>query len=551
MKRGQLFLLTAIALVSLVLPWSAEAQLSVGGAPRSFLYSVSHLPETVIKLAAPDLSDEKINDSLYPSPYCFGVVLPVSVDCESTGVWSSLPDDSQLWRVMIKSPGALAITAYFDKFFIPEGGRLFLYNPDRSQVIGAFTSQNNSQSGYFATELIKGDEVILEYSGPAGVENRPHLRVNEIAYAYRGVNFMEDDLDNTNLVPCEVNVNCPEGNYWQYQKDGVARLQVKRDGHTYWCSGSVINNVKQDRTPYLLTANHCGFNSTDAELQLWVFYFNYEAPSCTSKYPVPRTMTGAVKKAQSGGQEIAGSDFFLVQLNQMIPDSFHVFYNGWSRLETPVSNNGVGIHHPNGDLKKISTYTTPLVSAIWEGGNNQTHWKVTWSETVSGFGVTEGGSSGSPIFDEEGRVVGTLSGGLSACDSASRTQPDYYGKFSFSWASNGNTPTTRLRDWLDPENTNPTTLEGVYLGIDDPTSARSFSVYPNPFEDVLNLKHGIVKGKVTITISDLTGRIVLTQVANSSSESVIPVDCRTLTAGLYLMRIEGTSFSQTIKILKQ
>ena len=72
---------------------------------------------------------------------------------------------------------------------------------------------------------------------------------------------------------CEVNVNCPEGIDWQDQKRGVVRIHLKRDGNTYYCSGSLVNNTKTDNIPYILTANHCGFNSTDQELQQWVFLF--------------------------------------------------------------------------------------------------------------------------------------------------------------------------------------------------------------------------------------------------------------------------------------
>jgi hypothetical protein len=551
MNRGVYLLAILVILqVSLYVP-SLQAQLSAGGAPRSFLYTLPQLPETVLNLPMPDLSDRNKEDSIHPSPYCFGIVLPLEVDCGTTGSWSSLPDDQAIWRVMIKASGALALSVYFDRFHIPEGGKLFLYDPLRQQVIGAFTSRNNPASGYFATELIQGDELILEYTGPPGEESRPDLHINEIAYAYRGVHFSDPEIDNPNLTPCEVNVNCPEGSYWQYHKDGVARIQVKRDGKTYWCSGSVINNTSQDRTPYIITANHCAYNSTQAEQQMWVFYFNYEAPTCSNKYPKPRTLTGGNMKAQSGGTLVAGSDFYLVQMNDVIPDTFHVFYNGWSRLESPVSPSGVCIHHPNGDIKKISTYTTPLVSTHWEGSTNETHWMVKWSPTQSGYGVTEGGSSGSPMFDPQGRIVGTLSGGLSACDSTSRDEPDYFGKISFSWASNGNMPTRRLRDWLDPTGTNAMTLEGVYLGIEEAEAKRTFVVYPNPCQGSVTISHQMVSGELKVTLFDLPGKMQMTKVFRLSGNETLNLDLRDLATGIYLLRAESDNVVYTRKIIKE
>ena len=85
-------------------------------------------------------------------------------------------------------------------------------------------------------------------------------------------------------------------------------------------------------------------------------------------------------------------------------------------------------------------------------------WQVTWSANVSGYGVTEGGSSGSPLFNQNGLQVGTLSGGSSMCNDP--TASDFYGKFSYHWESNGATSDKQLRPWLDPLGTNPTTLQG-------------------------------------------------------------------------------------------
>jgi PKD repeat protein len=76
--------------------------------------------------------------------------------------------------------------------------------------------------------------------------------------------------------------------------------------------------------------------------------------------------------------------------------------------------------------------------------------------------VTEGGSSGSPIFNNSGRIVGDLTGGGSYCSTP--TSPDLYGKFSYSWDQNGSTAAERLKDWLDPDNTGITTLDGAYCG---------------------------------------------------------------------------------------
>jgi len=88
------------------------------------------------------------------------------------------------------------------------------------------------------------------------------------------------------------------------------------------------------------------------------------------------------------------------------------------------------------EMQKISTYTQTLTTGTWSGGMSSAHWLVKWAQTTNGWGVTEGGSSGSPLFDNNKRVIGTLTGGNSDCSNQS-TATDYYGKFSKHWDANG------------------------------------------------------------------------------------------------------------------
>ncbi len=140
-------------------------------------------------------------------------------------------------------------------------------------------------------------------------------------------------------------------------------------------------------------------------------------------------MIGVTKKAN--GPMSGGSDFLLLELNSAVPEAYNPYYNGWNR-GTPSGSSGVGIHHPGGDIKKISTYTTGLSSCTpnvsGEIMATNAAWCLGWASTTNGTGVTEGGSSGSPLFDSNGRIVGTLSGGSSTC--ANPTAGDAYGKFA-------------------------------------------------------------------------------------------------------------------------
>ncbi len=551
MNRFRYLIVTLVFTFSFFFIQKGQSQISKGGIPHSTVLSVPDSIRNVITLVPPSLEIIRKEDEQYPSPYRFAVNLPVDVTPENSGNWTDLPDGSRIWRMTIVAPGALAVSAYFDRFHIPEEGRLYLYNSDKTRVIGAFTEINNSPGGYFATELVTGDKITLEYDLPAGQQESPVLHVYEIAYAYRGVKGTEtsDQVVGTGG-SCEVNINCTEGDNWQQQKKGVVRIGVKKSGSLYWCSGSLVNNVRKNKVPYILTANHCGFYTTPADIQQWIFYFDFEYPSCdnTPSIPVPtRSLTGATMKAQGGNMSNFGSDFFLLLLNQNIPDSMDVVFNGWTRQDT-ISVSGVGIHHPEGDVKKISTYTTPTAPSNYNGQPELTHWKVVWAATQDGHGVTEGGSSGSPLFDSHGRITGALTGGESNCDSANLTLPDYYGKFYYSWDKNGSDSTSCLKYWLDPDNQGPMFLDEMEV---KPPPVPSVTLYPTQFDKFIKfLFIGIWPSAFHITFYNIMGVIALDRELQKTGDTMEYDEVANIPSGVYIVKIRTPNLIVTRKMIK-
>ena len=545
-----------------ILSVSGFAQLNQRGIPFSSLYQIDQPTSVDRILTPPNMEVVEAEDILHPIPYRFAINLPVNawiinpasgIRHPSSGI--DLPGDERMWFYSIHAPGAKALTVYFDQFFIPEGGKLFLYNTDKSRIIGAFTAMNNNTEKLFSTALIPGDRIILEYNQAAGISEVPQLHISDIAYAYRGIPEFKEGTGFGSSGPCEVNVNCVEGAAWQDEKKGVMRIGVKKFGATFWCSGSLLNNTRQDKTPYVLTADHCGKGATPQDISEWIFYFNYESATCPnpSLEPPYHSMTGASVKAASGDVNIKGSDFFLLMLNHTIPDTFDVWFNGWNRRDTD-SQYGVGIHHPQGDIKKISTYTTPLISTNWNGHPEMTHWELTWAGTLNGHGVTEGGSSGSPLFDPSGRIVGALTGGEASCDSSALNLPDYYGKFSWSWDMNGPDTSERLDHWLDPDNTGVEVLDGIPLGIPEPIIIPAeLQVYPNPSSGIIHLKSKLFDfgNIIRITIFDSWGRPVLRSGRNIDDSDEIQLDLSTLPNGFYILRIQLKDQILTGRIIRQ
>jgi hypothetical protein len=241
----------------------------------------------------------------------------------------------------------------------------------------------------------------------------------------------------------------------------------------------------------------------------------------------------------------------MVLLNTAIPDSFDVYYNGWNR-ETMPSPSGTGIHHPQGDIKKISTYTAPLQATSYPGNPDLAHWLVTWSATANGYGTTEGGSSGSAVYDPIGRIVGTLTGGDSSCDSVSLGLPDYYGMFSYHWDQNGTENEKKLEPWLDPIKSGVTTLNGWALSVDEPQLNEWVTIYPNPATDHLNIvTNRPDANSLEVRVSDILGNLLQTGAIRPFEKQDTRISLSGLSKGLYLITVSDGENRVVRKVVKK
>lgn len=480
------FIISFIGLFS-SFPDLAQGQISEGGLPPSFQYPSPGLRSEGKTIRIPvgfSVEDLKTVDAWQVSlgaPLRVSTLIDTDLSLMRSGIPVTLPDGQTVRQLRIQAEGAIALMLYYNDFYIPEGGRLFIYNADQSQVLGAYTSQTHPAGGPFATEFVAGDDLILEYvPAPSGTE--PRIEIEQIGYGYNHLSVSSalraDDSETSG--PCMVNINCEEGEAWQEQKKGVCRIVEKIGKNGFLCSGSLVNNTAQDMKPYILSAFHCteDFKSNTAastsDFRQWVFYFHYERSRCDNSSPVyaAKTMVGCTKVAFTPIDK--GSDGLLLLLNQHIPSSYQVFFNGWDRTNRKATS-GVGIHHPAGDYMKISTYgNQPVETTTWvnsdthEQGAVDAHWNMIFDQTANGHAVTEGGSSGSPLFNQNKLITGTLSGGNSSCD-----EPDginLYGKLFYHWDKYSQADSNRMDIWLDPLRSGVRSLNGLsQSGEETPT----------------------------------------------------------------------------------
>ncbi|MDD3280478.1 MAG: T9SS type A sorting domain-containing protein [Bacteroidales bacterium] len=422
----------------------SQAQISQGGIPYSFQHEVlkdnvpvQHLPfvdnQTLLTEETAQISRET---------FVFGKEFEVDYNLLNAGVWTDLANGDRLWRLGISSENAYSLNLIFNKFYLPETAELFIYTKDKSYVLGAFTAKNNIPERVFSTTLLPGDEIVIEYYEPKEVKGQGLIHLSTIVHGYKDFFFKGGVYGSSGS--CNININCEEGNNYQTVKRAVALILNGSYAH---CSGTLINNTNNDGTPYFITARHCLNNKSPLN---FVFIFGYETANCNGTNGSSGHSINAATLVADG----TNSDFALLKLSSAPPLSYNPYYVGWNRLNVPSIFTAC-IHQPSGDYKKISICTTTLESSSYNEYPTNTHWEVpSWSK-----GTTEGGSSGAAIFNQHLQFVGQLEGGTASCSNP--LGYDLFGKLSYSWLNENNTSASkRLKDWLDPLNTNVDYVDG-------------------------------------------------------------------------------------------
>ncbi|MDX9902722.1 MAG: trypsin-like peptidase domain-containing protein [Bacteroidales bacterium] len=436
------------ALIFLLVAFNVHltAQISEGGLPPSYKAPGTKAAAAVAayRLQAIDTAGLADYNREKAFPLRYAVLEEVDLDLRKAGTKSLLPDGSTLWQYRINSPDGLSLQVIFRKFLIPEGARLFLFDEAYTHVRGAFTNRNITEDLSFVTADLPGDHMIIEYNEPADVPFGGEVIIGRIGQAYVDIFGLKSaNIDQDGYIP----VNCEEGIPYQDQKHAVCKYSFNDGVYSYLCSGSLINNTRNDGTPYFLTAAHC--ISTATEASSIVAWFNYEEASCTgvSLYS-SQTLTGS-SLMTTGSM----SDYTLLKFRKPVPPSYMPYFAGWDITDTPPRYSA-GIHHPHGRTKKISLDYDQAQSVdrvlSWESGGSSpanSHWNVFFDD-----GITSSGSSGSPLLDQNGRITGQLHGGSSN---------DYYGKMSYSW-SHPNSSYEPLSTYLDPDTTGVKTVDGYY-----------------------------------------------------------------------------------------
>ncbi len=424
-------------------------------------FSQLDLNQEVSPLSSVDLLELPRLDNVYLKslhPFQKGQALrfaegrEVHVGPAHTGNWEYTMSDKAVWRQRIKSPDAHTLNVGFTKFHLPESGVLFIYNPKRTSVIGPLTKADNDDHNQYWTPMVDGDEIVIELQVDIERRDKVQLLLSKVNHDFL-------DIKKSLSGSCNLDVTCGDDDGWgivDNYRDIISSVGAYTIDGIDACSGALINNTRRDCTPYFLTADHCGIsNSNSASV---VVYWNYQNSTCRQPdSPESGGLGDGLRDQFNSGSRLRaslnsriGSDFTLLELDDEINPEYDLFFAGWDRTGI-YQDTSICVHHPNVEEKRISfDYGAPSVQMR---GSDSIYLRVeNWE-----IGTTEGGSSGSPLFNTKKQIIGQLFGGFAACGNSSY---DDYGALIYSW-DNTTDPSRSLSSWLDPDNTGDLAITGM------------------------------------------------------------------------------------------
>ncbi len=605
--KKRLFSLALLALSGM----SARAQVSHGGLPLSIQVDehFDYVPVTTATLPDRESGLAKWAKMPEPKPALVALMTPTDLGFPTSGSLYTMPDGTRIWKAQLKVAGAKGLGMYYDRFMLPQGVRLFLSNANGRQVLGAYTAENNDpESRKFANEPVEGELVNLELNIDAQVNLADiQLHIDRAASYFSGIEYLGAYQ---NLVPidvwdsqltggssvCMINAMCPLGNGYETQRNSSFQTLIPMGGGVGACTATMMNtttNTPASCKQYFLLASHCEFSNaiTNAGFSQFILRFNYQHAVCSpAAGAIPntqQTITGAKFVARSvlplnaNGEPDAPNikgDFILLELNSALPAAWNMNLAGWNRdANIPLTNTSpkkfIGFHHPGGDVKKV---TISHAIQSYSLGAPQSHWATTLDS-----GLVAQGSSGSALFDGDGRVIGVASVAAigqnvpSGCNvsvtgqdvSQSTSGLPLYSKLSYIWdySIDGAATNRKLNPWLNPNNANVLTVNavksncspingsGTGITVNNNKLDQSLRVFPNPSSNgKVTLQFNLSEvADLSFELYDISGRKLNTFTTQKVQHGSYTLDLGAYTNGMYLLKCSDGYQSASRKIMLQ
>jgi len=371
------------------------------------------------------------------------------------GSVQSARDGGFTWTAAVESPTASALRIHFTNFLLPQNAALYIYNTD-GEVFGPYTGAGPGNAGDFWSNTVSGSLAYIQlrhFGEPEGEAAR--FDIGDVVYL--GSRFLlplmqqqkvVEDIARTKTLcsynePCIEDASCYNDSAVNDAKKAAAHMQFVSGPWVYICSGGLIaDKDTSSQIPYFMTANHC--ISTRKMANSLECFWQYATSSCGGACydpigAVPRTL-GADIVSHSGT-----GDYSLMQLWED-PPAGSVFL-GWNSGDVANVNNTelFRISHPSGAPQAYSTHRVDTGAGTCGG------WpRGSWIYSRDVIGAVEQGSSGSPVVNAGGQLVGQLTGWCGSnlddvCDSVNNATVDgafasYYDDVAQYLDNGGGTP---------------------------------------------------------------------------------------------------------------
>ncbi|MEK6799298.1 MAG: serine protease [Planctomycetota bacterium] len=354
-----------------------------------------------------------------------------SLSPSNGGLWGDLPDGGRVWSARLTLPGAQGVRVHFLEFDLAPGTRVVIAGEGGAGPSEYVESGVRSRGEFWAAPT-EGEVVIIELQDPTGSSGHSRLVIDEVSHLYRGLKdsggALPNDAASATLLSCHEDVSCHPVD--PAARDAVGVMFFPVPGGTGTCTGTLLNDADPNTfAGYLLTANHCISDQASAD-GLSVYWF-YQTDSCNGTVPsLPSRphSNGATLLATSSG-DFGGNDSSFLRLDN--DPSAGQGFAAWTNSVPAVGATVRGIHHPGSSHKRFSEGLATTEAPICSGLPLPRYVYNDWT-----IGITEGGSSGSALFNETWEVVGQLYG---VCYFASPTctNPEMYnnvyGRFSYTY----------------------------------------------------------------------------------------------------------------------
>ncbi|HYF71020.1 MAG TPA: T9SS type A sorting domain-containing protein [Ohtaekwangia sp.] len=418
-----------------------------GAVPYGLNYKIyKSIPEKRFQTPDTALRSKQYHDSQKISSGRVGHNFKTNFVPSMDGNWKTIFHGVDSWFLKLRSDGAYGLAVVFSDVKLQPGETLYVYN--QHGLRGPYTHHNIPRSGILPLDFLPGEELMIEYSVPAGNNSHGSFVVESVSHAYQNItNRNPSSKKDAAARYDDWCYFCLEDNAISNERRAVVKLVIHDENSTRFCTGTLMNNTANDNTPLILTAEHCVSSQYVADRT--VFIFGFEDENCVKQVNHDLMLNGAIYRAS-----LFENDFTIMELYDKPPLEFHPYYAGWDisdRYLTGVTS----IHHPQGGVRRVSVSNGTVRTSTLKDGPVRAR-DAFWNVIRWDAGVTDAGSSGASLLNKNSHVIGTLSGGSSRCGAPYN---DYFEKLSASWEASL-APNEQLKHWLDPVGTGVQTLEG-------------------------------------------------------------------------------------------